>query len=341
MQVRVFSWNLLSTRLASPWYHVHCKPEHLDTQTRQSKVELVLLEEMSQHSIICLQELSEEWLSFLIPKFNDHNYVFIYDSQWLGVGIAFPRSEYTLQGCVFESVGEELSKKCVKAEFTRTQTMLSFAGSTFRWLWNKLPRFMVKYRPEPEDVWQIAVKKTNRFVGVTLCSTQSRLVFNIFGYHIPCEFRRNDVMNIHAAGLLSRIQTLSGKLPYILAGDFNSTPDSSVYRLITRNIIPSFPTSRMYCMLPMLKDRYYTPLTSAYAYVRGKEPLFTNLGWTKDSPTAFKDCIDYIFSSNGFIVDNVTAIPSVLAEDTESLPDADHPSDHLPLQATFSFLYVQ
>ncbi len=85
MTVRLFNWNLLSTRLASPFYHVHCKAEHLDTHTRQHIVEQRLFAETQQQSIICLQELSEEWLSFLVPKFETSNYTFLYDSQWLGV----------------------------------------------------------------------------------------------------------------------------------------------------------------------------------------------------------------------------------------------------------------
>lgn len=336
MDVRIYNWNLLSTRLASPSYHVHCKPEHLNTNTRCQIVEQRLESEIKQQAIICLQELSEEWLSILVPFLDTENYTFLYDSQWLGAGIAFPRSKYKLRAFVLKNVGEELGKKCVMRVPTRFENLISFTGSTFRWLWNKLP-YYTKFPPNT-DVWQIATKRNNRFVGVTLYSEENCRFFNIYVYHMPCEFKHNDVMNIHAAGLLSGIQAHSGELPYILAGDFNSTPDSSVYNLITKGIIPTFPLSKVYSKLPSLKDRYYAPLTSAYAFVQGKEPKFTNFGWSKDAPKAFKDTIDYIFSSSGFIPIRVMPTDVDLKAGTESLPNEEEPSDHLPLRATFSFV---
>ena len=98
--------------------------------------------------------------------------------------------------------------------------------------------------------------------------------------------------------------------PVVFGGDFNSLPASEVHALLTR------PDGA-------------PPLRSAYAAAAGAEPAYTNL--TPD----FTGTLDYLL---------VTPDVSVLAAlETPGpglgtgLPDATHPSDHLPLAALLRF----
>ena len=83
----------------------------------------------------------------------------------------------------------------------------------------------------------------------------------------------------------------------IIGGDFNSEPDSDVYRVMTATF------------------------SSASS---GREPAFTNV------TPSFTACIDYIFVSDGITVTRVKEQPR---RETlgEGLPNETHPSDHLPV----------
>ncbi len=244
--------------------------------------------------------------------------------------------KYALKSFVLENVGEELGKKCVKRVPACFENLISLGENTFRWLWNKLPRYIAKFQ-HYEDMWQIATRRNNRFLGLTLHHLAADRSFNMYTYHMPCEFKRNDVMNIHAAGLLSGIQKHTQELPYILAGDFNSTPSSSVYALVTKSIYSPFPKSTVYSRVPSLQDRIYVPLTSAYFALHAREPPFTNYGWPKDLSKAFCDTIDYIFCNRGFEPVQATHINTTSRNDVLCFPSSKEPSDHLPLQASFNF----
>ena len=53
--VRVFTYNVLSSSLCEPEYHVKCKPEHLDERNRFRKIIKIFDQEIEKQTIICLQ----------------------------------------------------------------------------------------------------------------------------------------------------------------------------------------------------------------------------------------------------------------------------------------------
>ncbi len=92
----IYNFNLLSTNLASASWHKNCDAKHLDTNYRWNIIKERLQSQMNKTSIICLQELSTEWISLILLLAIENDYIFVYDSQFLGVGIAFPNDKYTL-----------------------------------------------------------------------------------------------------------------------------------------------------------------------------------------------------------------------------------------------------
>lgn len=89
------------------------------------------------------------------------------------------------------------------------------------------------------------------------------------------------------------------KVHFICAGDFNSTPTSDVYAALAAHL---------------------------RSVSHGCEPAYTNV------TPAFTECIDYIFVSSDIEVVNVREQPA-RAMIGEGLPNAEHPSDHLPVIA--------
>ena len=98
--------------------------------------------------------------------------------------------------------------------------------------------------------------------------------------------------------------------PVVFGGDFNSLPASEVHALLTRH--DGAP-----------------PLRSAYAAAAGAEPSYTNL--TPD----FTGTLDYLLVSPDVAV--VAALETPGPGLGVGLPDASHPSDHLPLAALLGF----
>ncbi len=331
--IRVYNYNILSTKLCDPKWHNKCSPHHLETKHRWNLISSRLLEQVALKSIICLQELSDEWISLLLPFFSSLEYVFVYDSQWLGVGIAFPKSKYELQNMDMIAIGETIKKQC--HFYPKIHHNIIRRGI------NTICDFLASFIPgllRPEDVWTTAIRKTNRLLSVTLNDFVFKETFNVFTYHMPCAFTNPDLMNIHAAALLAVVQEKSmdplASTPYILAGDFNSKPNSPVYQMITCGVMPLFPSSKVYQKIP---NYSIIGIASAYASILGREPSYTNYSHASISKEPFKDTIDYIFYSNGFKCTGVLKTREDFPEST--FPNAEEPSDHLPIGASFDFAH--
>lgn len=320
MTVSVYNYNLLSTKLCDPSWHLNCNPDHLKTSFRWALLSERFQQQIKLCSIICMQELSEEWICILVPFFKNNNYCFVYDSQWLGVGIAFLNNKYTINSMNLVSVGEIIKKDC--KSYTPLSKPIQYLNKVISWF----------RAPPSEDSWVAAGKKSNRFIGLNLTEFDSKQPFYVFTYHMPCDFKRNDVMNIQAAALISNIQKIAGELPYIVAGDFNSVPTSSVYRMITLGIMPIFPVSKIYKYIPLFS---ITSLISVYFAFQRREPEYTNYSYTKPMDQPFKETIDYIFCSK-MRIEKVLSVRDDLPQTT--FPNEQEPSDHLPIGATLEFL---
>jgi endonuclease/exonuclease/phosphatase family metal-dependent hydrolase len=322
MFINLTTWNLLSTELASPSYHVLCNPEHLKTENRWNGIKNHLLERIKNTDVICLQELSDEWLSYLIPFFQDQSYSFVYDSQWLGVGIGFPNKIYKLHDIKFVKIADELKKICKplsKPEDT-------FISKTVK----SLLSYVVSQPKIEDDTWVKSMKKHNRLLSVRLQHYTSGTFFNVFTYHMPCAFREPSIMHIHTAMLLKTVRKLTGKLPFILAGDFNMEPNSSTYKMITKggDYKSQFETSLTHKTPDIsVNDE---PLQSAYG---NGEPLFTCYSQPKGSDM-FLGCIDYIFISKEFSVTTLTVMSDEKPKST--FPNKEVFSDHLPVSCGLS-----
>uniref|UniRef100_A0A0E0DR28 Endonuclease/exonuclease/phosphatase domain-containing protein n=1 Tax=Oryza meridionalis TaxID=40149 RepID=A0A0E0DR28_9ORYZ len=109
--------------------------------------------------------------------------------------------------------------------------------------------------------------------------------------------------------------------PFMIAGDFNSTPGDKVYNyLVSANSDST--------------DEAPIKLRSLYA-ANGGEPEFTNC------TPGFTGTLDYIFLSDGSSVKptSLLRIPRGDSADVQGgLPNFHHPSDHLPIGADFQVL---
>lgn len=279
MLINIFNYNILSTDLVDPNRHHKCNVQYLSTKYRSKLLLKKLGYQFKQKSIICLQELSDEWISILLPVFLSYNYTFIYDSNFCSPGIAYPNS-FSLVKVKFINIGKTIDGENLS------------------------------------DAWDRAKQRRNRLLLIELKGNDIPSFF-IGNYHMPCAFKDPSLMMIHASLLLKVIYGYAKNDPCIVCGDFNSTPNSDVYKMITgqtyNDMTPKFTLRSIY----------------------NKEPEFTNLSNVSDFGE-FCDTIDYIFISNHWKVINVLEMSNQKPL-IGYFPNQYEPSDHLPIGATLSF----
>jgi CCR4-NOT transcription complex subunit 6 len=128
---------------------------------------------------------------------------------------------------------------------------------------------------------------------------------------------------------------LPRNLPLCICGDFNSSPNSSVYSLMSEaNVHPGHPDLHVESdtnVLPQHRQLAHNfRLGSAYASVVGEEPEYTN--YTEH----FKGVLDYIWFTTEHMRPLSTApIPAVdvLTQSGVALPNAIYSSDHILMLA--------
>lgn len=125
-------------------------------------------------------------------------------------------------------------------------------------------------------------------------------------------------------------------LPLIICGDFNSTPDTAVYDLLSRQTVhPGHPDVNIATsddipnVLPdAMNITHSFQLGSAYQRVQGNEPIHTNY------TSQFKGVLDYVWYSVSNIRPlSVAPIPEekALTRHGEALPSTEFSSDHVML----------
>jgi len=139
-------------------------------------------------------------------------------------------------------------------------------------------------------------------------------------------------------------------VPVVLCGDFNCLPDTCCYHYIAGDwqaMAASWPADPTH-LLPQ-EPSHGLHLTSSYRSVQGAEPAFTN--YTE----SFKGTLDYIWSTASSLhqlrgapptapsVEPISVLGLPTAEELTAhsecaLPNAQFPSDHMPLVCDMSFV---
>ncbi len=320
----IITYNVLSQALANPAYYISCDPKYLDSNYRLELLKNKLQHEMIQEipTIICLQEISRTWHAELIPFFEQNNYKFVVSSfgsefgDYCACAIAYPNCLHAIR-CKMIRIGSKIKKeneniKRNNSIFIRILAYFAFLVYLTFLLIQKC--YKKKDKISNENPSYLANKKSNTMIYLELEDEITDVMkkekdktkrFAVATYHMPCAFKTPKVMELHAFRVLMEVTELSNGLPLVLAGDFNSTPTSSAYNILTN----------------------VADLKSAYDDHNGN-PKITNHSRTSSDLIGFSDCIDYIFVSSKIEVTYCKYPTSYLPN---WLPDKNEPSDHLML----------
>jgi len=341
--MRVVSYNVLSSHLSSPSHYTTLDPSHLEADNRLPLV-LKKLEneiESSQNSaVICLQEVSNDWAGEFHTWFSNRGYHLVTGlygrkfNGYMGVAIAFPTD-------VFETIDVDISRLSDKRiggwpKEPEKSTLVNTITTLKSIIMAPLKVMGLIQRPK-EDHWSMSQRRHNILLTTTLNEKKTGKTFCIGNYHMPCAYYNPMAMSLHSEMAAKHVQEIASSkkdIPYIVAGDWNLTPNSSQYKMMTTGKLdqddPAFPTPKH----GMDWSVTTKPMRSAYAEKDDGEPNFTNYARVKEDD-AFIDTLDYIFLSREWSVESTK--PIVHRDKANGpFPNSFEPSDHVLIAADLS-----
>jgi len=320
-KINILTYNLLSSNLSDPSFIIGSSPDDCNPERRFSKI-LNHFEELitEQSPIFCLQEISQTWVGYLHSFFSERGYYLISSlygnkfNDYMGVGIAFPLTHYKLLDCEIFRISDYLhdSDSTDIARPTFLSRFISYFTS-----------FFVR-EEKTEDIFNMLKYKKNTVVNIRLESrSENTDIFCVSTCHMPCNFKNTKFMVLTAACVGHIANCFSNGKPYVLCGDFNSPPDSAVYKLLTEGDLDDSHPSHPNVKIPLIKQ--YQALRSVYSFVNGKEPEFTYN--SKNKWGEFTSTLDYVFISPEWDVKDVEVV-GFDPENKEWCPSFTQPSDH-------------
>jgi 2',5'-phosphodiesterase len=338
LKVRVASYNILSSHLADPQYYTTLNPDHLSAENRFPVILQKIQDEMDLKSVICLQEVSQDWAGPLHTYCANRGYYLVtglYGKKfngYMGVALAWPIDQWNV-------VDVDISRLADKRPGGWPRPPKGKV-SWFTKLSNKVVPMVRPYleyvgvlSKKPNDAWDMASNRFNILITAKLQNKTTGKTFAIGNYHMPCVFYEPKVMTIHTDLAARHVQKLAGSIPYVLAGDWNIKPNGSSYRLLTTGIMdkgdPEWPEPKY----GMKWEPSAKPMRSAYRVSNHGEPEFTNYARVKEQEP-FIDTLDYIFLSPEWKVLGVKPLPTI-AEAGGPFPNLDRgeSSDHILISA--------
>jgi 2',5'-phosphodiesterase len=268
-QLRVVSYNVLSSSLSAPTFFAHSLEKHCSPRHRLEKLLTKLDAEVELGAVVCLQEVSLAWTGRLHAYFAAKRYTFVNsnygnrNNNFMGVGVAFPSTRYALRMADLSVIADTKSggwnaprtagAARPPAPAAPEPSWADALGSWFRRAVGQLPDCSPANRTseassdpaadEANEAWNLSKSKFNVMVSLRLRPLQdgeddSREVV-VATYHTPCVYWSPGAMTIHCALATQKVQTLAeGRFPYILTGDFNIKPGSPQYALLTTGVLP-------------------------------------------------------------------------------------------------------
>ncbi|KAL3944345.1 MAG: hypothetical protein SGBAC_001592 [Bacillariaceae sp.] len=338
-KTRIVSYNVLSSHLARVEHYPTLSPKHLKASNRLPVVFQKLDAEVAKKSVICLQEVSQDWAGKFHTYFASRGYHLVsglYGKRfngYMGCVIAWPVDTSDVLQVDIARLSDK-RKGGWPREPKQGIIARSFTGIVGKGR-DVLESLGIVGR-RPTDHWKMSENRFNILLSIQLQDKLSEKSYFVSTYHMPCAFYAPMVMTLHADLAAQHVQSLAGQCPYILAGDWNIKPHDSTYNLLTTGMMdlghPNWPTPKHGTeWAPAAK-----PMRSAYAESEHGEPDFTNYARAKEDEP-FIDTLDYIFCSDHWDIDGVVPLPK--REDAQGpFPNLDvsEPSDHILIAADLS-----
>lgn len=320
------TYNTLCQHYATPKMYRYTPSWALSWSYRRDKLQKEILG--FNTDIICLQEVeTKTYEDFWLPLLSKQGYAGVFHSKTRSKTMQLKDSKKVDGCCIFYKESE------FKPVFYEHQD--------FSTLWMTNRNFL-----KTEDFFNRAMSKDNVVIYLKLQHLKTNEIVWIVTTHLHWDPRLNDVKAFQTAILLDHLEKLVKeqshltredqykKEPIIICGDFNSQRHSAVYELFSKGNVQKDHIDlhgRDYGHLTKNNFAHNFQFQSAYNCVG-------ELNFTNFTPT-FTDVIDYIWYSPDVlrVRDVLGDIDSNYTSHFIGFPNADFPSDHIPMLSRFEF----
>jgi len=304
--IKIINFNLLVDNYCKPDFFIKASANATNSTMRYQLLISILQEHINNSTdCFCLQEVTRNSGSKLRVFFKDNGFDTAYDNYgyykngYMGIMVAWKNTKFKMISEYSENVGDNIPYQKPKV-----------------WSWNDTILNRLGYKPDHakhHESLMYAKRRDNIFMAIELQTFSEEIPksFYLCNYHMPCCYYDLMIMNLHASRLQRVVTKLSKKLPTIFCGDFNSMPDSDLYKMFTNDT---------------------QPFRSAYQQINNCEPDATTHCITQrnDKPIeTFKAVLDYCF------VSNMDVKSAQCTSSNVPMPNDNWPSDHCLL--TFDF----
>ncbi|SCU96447.1 LAMI_0F06590g1_1 [Lachancea mirantina] len=321
----LLSYNTLCQHYATPKMYRFTPSWALSWEYRREKLKNEILS--YQTDVVCLQEVeSKTFAEFWSPLMTEKGYSSIFQAKTRARTMQSKDSQ-KVDGCAMF--------------YKNSEFKLLFSDIVdFSSMWMKHKRFQ-----RTEDYLNRAMNKDNVALIIKLQHIKSGDQVWVATTHLHWDPQFNDVKTFQVGVLLDHLEKLIKeqhncnnaqdlkRVPVVVCGDFNSTPDSAVYELFNTGSVRQHKDIEGRDFGYMSQKNFYHGLSLKSSYDSIGELPFTNM-----SPD-FTDVIDYIwYSPQGLRVRGLLGeIDPTYASKFIGFPNDKFTSDHIALVSRFEF----
>lgn len=246
LNTNIATYNVLSSKLSDQSSLPHAKEEHLLAPKRFLLLKKKLQTEIDKRSIICLQEVSNDWAGELHTFFSKQGYHILtglYGNRangYMGVAIAIPLDKYDVVEIDIKKIGD--SKRATVPSRVESKGFWNGAVSRITKTLEAAKNIWggEGYVETENSFWDWVKKRENQMICVRLQSKMDPAESFVVGtYHMPCAYTNPELMVAHCALSVQHIERFSRGMAFVYAGDFNFRPFTTMYSMMTQGHLDS------------------------------------------------------------------------------------------------------
>jgi CCR4-NOT transcription complex subunit 6 len=319
LAVKVLNWNILADIYATDQVYDYCYPWALNWAYRKT----LILKQIAalDGDIVCLQEVQNDTFeSDLRPAMESLGFDFVYAPK---TRTMFTNKYMSEGACIFYRSNRFRKIDHYVLDFDARAAEMTNSGSMTKSQLNRLSKGNIALLTLLED---------NRHGGRPLVVATTHITADIDAGDVKI-WQCQTLLDCMHDWVLHRIGTSGLSTPMLLCGDFNSTPDSSVYELLISGHANGHEIDDPFGIIPNPLG-HSLPLRSVHQAVVGHEAQVTNF------TTRFSGTLDYIcFTSTtlrALAVSNGYSYEE-LSKDV-AVPSPTQPSDHVLTVGVFAYM---